>query len=87
MTTVWVTKYALSDGIVETELRADGDYGKDPNWVWVVWPGAMGDTLMLRKIDVYHSRASAAERAEEMRISKIASLRKQIAKLEKKVFT
>ncbi len=85
MTTVWVTKYALSEGIKETELKER----ETTEWAWVAWPSTTGGMgiLMVRKVDVHHDKESALIRAEQMRIAKIESLRKQISKLEKKAFT
>ena len=83
---VWITKYALSKtGIFEIENASicEGLYGKG----------------MIRDADVkfayYHdegkewhrSYEAACVRAEQMRKAKIATLRKQIARLEALTFT
>ena len=77
---VWITKYALFSGIREIEAE---DRGR----------GLISDAPMNpRFISHYSGRewhcteAAAKVRAEEMRVAKIASLRKQIAKLEKLTF-
>lgn len=76
---VWITKYALSSGISEQEAdEQDGDY---------IWVGS-GPALrqMFTKGEWHLDEHSAKTRAEEMRVAKIASLRKSIAKLEKLKF-
>lgn len=67
---VWITKYALTRDIeqVDAELLKSGaaSYGK----YGYAGSGAWSET-----------RADAIKRAEAMRVAKIASLEKQIAKL------
>lgn len=73
---VWITKYALTDGIIERDVEIChevsstmaevknnpyGEYYYKPHW--------------------HESREEAIARAEQMRLRKIASLEKQIAKL------
>lgn len=76
--TVWVTKYALTRGIAECEV-VDA-----PDWthiVWVLWPNepyATSTTTTER----HPTREAALARAEEMRAAKIASLKRQIERLE-----
>jgi hypothetical protein len=78
----YVTQYALTAGIRCCEVvRADKDgYG------WVKWPGAIGGSAMFGKNHWHSDPAEAVKAAEEMRAKKIASLQKQIAKLEKLTF-
>ena len=73
----WVTKYALTSGIRKISARACGS------------PGMIADTDERHFVtqyffnDEWHtSPADALAQAEKMRVRKIASLRKQIAKLE-----
>ena len=71
---VWITKYALTSGITEHNAElCDGDelmkYG--------TMQYAYGDGK-----EWHRSYKSALIRAEEMRIKKIASLKKSIAMLE-----
>ena len=75
----WMTKYALTDGIWigEADVRDGGAYfclqhGNDSFWV--------------SGTDWHRTEEAAIQRAEEMRVRKIASLRKQIAKLEAMTF-
>jgi hypothetical protein len=73
---VWITKYALSKGIIESEARdADGGYVSCPGFY-----GLFGGSDWVR------SKEAAQLTAESMRIHRIASLKKQIAKLEKLKF-
>ena len=81
---VWITKYALSQGIYthdNVEVCAD----INPNMIHC--PGAPGEMA-----SVYHGKewwkteAEARAQAEKMRKDKIESLKKAIAKLEKLKF-
>ncbi len=80
---VWVTRYALTQGILEIE-------GEDCGDSMFHYPGNHMD----RYDQYYHgqgenwhlTRESAVKRAEEMRVAKIASLQKQIEKLKKVSF-
>ena len=73
----WITKYALTSGI--QEIEAEGS--ESGNMIREVGQSAYG---------YYHGRgkewhlsyAEAAVRAEEMRLAKIKSVKKQLAKLE-----
>ena len=74
---VWITKYALTDGIIEAEAMY---LGHD-----IVAVTLENDT---RSINLYSdechlSKESAIQKAEEMRQKKIASLKKQIEELER----
>lgn len=74
---VWVTKYALTRGIIETEGQIDEDF-----------PGildAKGITNYLHGEgnEWHRTKESAIAKAEEMRQKKIESLKSQIEKLEK----
>ena len=71
---IYVTKYALTAGIKEHDAEIDGAMAtvRVPGWVASHYHG-----------NDWHMTANAASiRAEEMRVAKINSLRKQIAKLE-----
>lgn len=72
---VWITKYALTRGIVEAEANAPSDrVVKFPN----------GKILYVGHS--YADKKEAIQKADEMRVRKIASLKKQIEKLEKMKF-
>lgn len=72
---VYVTKYALTQGIFEaqaTDVRG-GIIKLEGSWI-----------DLFRKPDWHLSLEDARARAEEMRTAKIASLKKQLARLEVK---
>jgi len=73
---VWVTKYALTKGILEVEVDSPVE---DERMV----RASGGWTTYYHKPDWHMTKAEAVARAEEMRTKKLASLRKQAAKLEK----
>ncbi len=78
MSTVFVTQYALSGGIKEYEL-----VNVDGGMAVVNSEGGLNGKQYFHGEGWHCTRAAAVERAEEMRLAKIASLRKQISKLEK----
>ncbi len=81
-TKVYVTKYALTQGIQEVDLlKRDND-----GVVNVAWPGAPNNRALFWPKDWSETREQAAARADEMRKAKIASIQKQIAKLEAMTF-
>ena len=76
---VWITKYALTDGIIEGEVI--GCKNDD----LVFYDGQIkdgGEHLRKRFGEWCISKEEAIQKAEEMRQKKIASLKKQIEKLE-----
>lgn len=74
----WITKYALTKGILEKEVRdcGDGMAEESENHFPTYYHGT----------DWHKDKQSAIAKAEEMRKKKIASLKKQIEKLEKMNF-
>lgn len=81
MTTVYVTKYALSDGIRAVEIvETSGHY------CWVIWPNQWNNKLLLRQDECWPTLEAAQAEADRLRIKKIASLHKQIDKLTKMTF-
>lgn len=78
--TVFVTKYALTKGIFEREVEDCFDIS--PDLVSVV--GSWSEYYHAN--DWHRTREEAVARAEQMRIAKIGSLKKQIARLEKLSF-
>jgi hypothetical protein len=79
--TAWITKYALTKGVFQVVGEASG-----------VCPGMLVYQSLESIYDQYarkegkdwhRTREAAVERAEAMRKSKIASLKKRIAALEK----
>lgn len=79
---VWISKYALSGGI--TEHECDPPEGVRP----YVYPGKpfASFTGFLLGSDAHTSREEAVVAAEAARKKKIASIQKQLAKLEKMTF-
>jgi hypothetical protein len=78
---VWVTKYALSEGILvydEAEVCSDIS-----NTMITVHMHGKGLDPTFHKPDWYRSEAEAKARAEAMRKAKIETLKKQINKFEK----
>lgn len=78
---VWITKYALTKGIIETEAKLTS---KDSVSVTEFDPRL--EMHWFYKGDWHKDKESAIKRAEEMRKKKIESLKKQIKKLEKMRF-
>ena len=80
---VWITKHVLGEGIKEVDALVDenGNYSYKHN-----------DSTTIRLmnfgagVDWFFLYAPAKAKAEQMRQAKIASLKKQIAKLEKLEF-
>lgn len=77
---VWITKYALTDGIIEAEGKQE-----KLTWGFVVLDGPYRNYWFC-KSDCFEDKKSAINKAEEMRQNKIASLKKQIEKLERMRF-
>lgn len=74
----WITKYALTKGILEKEVDdcGDGMVIESNNHFPTYYHGT----------DWHKDKKSAIAKAEEMRKKKIASLKKKIEKLEKMKF-
>ena len=80
---VYITKYALTKGIEEKEVEICSDI--DENMVKVI--GVRFSECYFGEGNQWHrTLQSAIKRAEEMRIKKINSLKKQITKLENMKF-
>lgn len=81
MEKVFITKYALTKGILEKEAEIC-DYGYEYEIAYVI---GKFSSYSLGK-EAFRTREQAMERAEKMRLKKIASLKKQIEALEKMKF-
>jgi len=81
---VWITKYALTSGIRET----DGTVGENCPSMICVKPieTAFAMTEYFHGSDWHTDKESAIKRAKEMQAAKIKSIEKAIAKIKKKVF-
>lgn len=73
---VYITRWALNDGVVEREGTIDGQHVYAEGFLIRF---SIGD-------DVFLTSEEAKQKAEEMRVKKIASLKKKIEKLEKMKF-
>ncbi|MFR3727660.1 hypothetical protein [Lacrimispora sp.] len=78
---VWITKYALTSGIKEMEVEQSEDF---PD---IVKGKTWNDSYHGDGREWHRTYESAIAKAEEMRLKRIESLKKQIAKLEKKRFS
>jgi hypothetical protein len=76
----YITKYALTNGIFKTDGEINENY---PSMFSL--PGTHHSFFNEGK-EWHRTLEGAVARAEEMRVKKIASLKKQIAKLEKMTF-
>ncbi|MDC2233564.1 hypothetical protein [Bacteroides thetaiotaomicron] len=82
MAKVFITRYALTSGIKEVETEIHKSNFKDsPNYV----RDSAYSFYYIGK-DAFLDKSEALNKAEDMRKKKIASLRKQIEKLEKMEF-
>lgn len=81
MAKVFITKYALTKGIIEKEAEINS-YRDGSKYAYV--RGEFNGYNMTR--DAFFDYNNAIQNAEEMRQKKIASLKKQITKLEKLSF-
>ena len=77
--TVWITKYALTKGILEIEAKHYGGATDMIKQVGIKWPSYYHGEGR----DWHRTRAAAESHALAIRDKKIAALKKQIAKLEK----
>lgn len=78
----FITKYALSRGIEEARVIQNDHY---PSMVCPLGNSFL--TLIGEGREWHRTREGAVVRAEQMRVDKIASLQRQVAKLEKLRFT
>lgn len=76
---VYITKYALTSGIIVTdaEILTDGMIRTEEKW---------NRYFHGEGRDWHRTFEGAQKRAEEMRVKKIASLKKQLVKYEKMYF-
>lgn len=79
MKTYYLSKYALSDGIKAVESDDTGSDYIRPHGYVSFYSYKLGR-------DIHETEAAAKAEAEKMRVKKIASLKKQIAKLEQMKF-
>lgn len=80
---VWITKYALTKGIFTLEVEV---CTQNASLVYATKPGPLQEREYYGKPYWHETLDEAREHAEGMRVRKIASLRKQIAKLQELKF-
>lgn len=80
---VWITKYALTQGIYECEAEVCENINPD---MIVVRSDSHSAYYHSEGIEWHRTKEAALAKAEEMRKKKIESLKNQIAKLEKMDF-
>jgi ABC-type phosphate transport system auxiliary subunit len=75
---VWITKHALTDGIIECDAEVDEDGD--------AWVQVEGHTYrqLIRRSEVSYSLAAAQKRAEEKRVARVNNLRAHADRLESK---
>lgn len=85
---VWITKYALTDGIYDGEIIAKHKIRENPIECKFrfLCRNTYGDQFYLDRDDFCFTYECAIKKAEEMRQNKIKSLKKQIEKLEEMRF-
>lgn len=71
----WISKYALKKGVYEVEVKEAGDE--------CIVAMDRGYLTFFHKGEYHENEAAARSAAQEMRTKKIASLRKQIERLER----
>ena len=80
---VWITKYALTEGIQET----DAEHCISVSKRMIVCPGLGPFAVFHREGGEWHrTRESAVAKADKMRLDRIRSLKKSIKKLEALTF-
>lgn len=82
--TAFITKYALTQGILEVEANPILDKRMVCCGVSFALPGFCTQDVFAK--DWHETKPASIARAEEMRVAKIASIKKLLAKLEKMKF-
>lgn len=80
--TAWVTKYALTTGIQKVQATVCSDISE----TMISYREDARYELTAHGKDWHRTEEEAVARAEEMRVKKIASLKKSIAQLERLSF-
>ena len=70
--TAWVTKYALTEGVVKVLGKVNSEYSKMLNFGW---------SFYANNQEWFRCEQDALDRAATMRANKIKSLEKQLAKM------
>ena len=77
--TAWITRYALTSGIMVAEGEVCNDISAEMF--------SYGSMSPAHGNDWHRTPEAALTRAQEMRLAKIESVKKQLAKLERMTFT
>ena len=80
---VWITKYALTDGIIEAESDTQT---QNKEKVFAFWNNDEFGIFYPSKGELFYDKESAIQKAEEMRQKEVESLKKKIKKLEEMRF-
>jgi hypothetical protein len=80
--TAWVSKYALTEGVRAHRVKTCGS-----DMVNLLKPDGSSGWGYLHKGDWHLTKDAADQKAEQMRLRKIASVKKQLARLEALSFT
>ena len=83
---VWITKYALTDGIIEAKQFPGAAYAGKEYAFFVGKNSQYIADFYIPYEELFWDKNSAIVKAEEMRQEKIASLKKQIKKFEEMRF-
>lgn len=86
--TIWITKYALTRGILKYDETSPAtvQYDERDDSVSIKEPGCLPCYFHERGKDWYDNFEDAKKEANKMRLRKIENLKKQIAKLENLTF-
>ncbi len=82
---VWITKYALTNGLEEIDSEKMSSFSIDGTYLSFCRTGGSIPEVY-PKNNWHYDKKYAVAKAEEMRKKKIASLKNQIEKLEKMKF-
>ena len=83
---VWITKYALTDGVIEAQQIPNVPCGGKEYAFFVDENDQYFTGFYIPYRELFWDKNSAIKKAEEMRQKKIESLKKQIKKLEEMRF-
>ena len=83
---VWITKYALTVGIIEAQQVPGALYEGKEYAFFMGENGQYNTGFYIPSEELFGDKESAIKKAEEMRQKKIESLKKQIKKLEEMRF-
>lgn len=78
--TAWISKYALSSGVFSTKVRISEKF---PNMA----SSAENSLQTFHGSDWHRTKEAALKKAEDMRVKKIDSIKKQLARLQKMDFS